>query len=146
MRKRGAELAIIKSNAQRKTMRSMAECSAFNPSWYPFLVGGTERGRPEGDWIWLDGTPLNNLSPLWSGNERTGNWKGKDEECAAVGLLSRNDILFYDVGCSDFPAPYFCSKSPKPKAKEKPPQHRRSWILETDARPLLRTSLMALLP
>ncbi|CAL9703239.1 unnamed protein product [Knipowitschia caucasica] len=71
-----------------------------------FWIGLTD-SQTEGEWLWCDGSPLNQSLAFWmrnSHNTEPDNWKEEDEEgenCAAIWehYPINNPLSWYDVSC-----------------------------------------------
>ncbi|XP_078061287.1 C-type lectin domain family 4 member E-like [Mustelus asterias] len=76
---------------------------------HQYLIGLTDRGN-EGNWSWVDGTPVS--SPRWWTNQPDN--PGGVENCGAIGKdSSDNTFGWNNVPCSsDFGFSYICEKRP----------------------------------
>ncbi|XP_075867986.1 C-type lectin domain family 4 member E-like isoform X3 [Nelusetta ayraudi] len=70
-----------------------------------FWIGLTD-AQTEGQWLWVDGSPLNKSLKFWNNNEPD-NWRERNrehgEDCAALGGISNyvNLANWYDQNCKD---------------------------------------------
>ncbi|XP_066537341.1 C-type lectin domain family 4 member D-like [Hoplias malabaricus] len=94
----GGHLVIVSSTEEQDFLKKSAPFSGEHFYW----VGLTD-AVTEGDWRWLDGTPLSATPPMWYSGQPD-NWKGKSgehpegEDCAAT-CLSSKSYLLYDKFC-----------------------------------------------
>uniref|UniRef100_A0AAV2K7U6 C-type lectin domain-containing protein n=1 Tax=Knipowitschia caucasica TaxID=637954 RepID=A0AAV2K7U6_KNICA len=99
----GGDLVQIKSRDEQDFL----EGRVSSPSCCDkFWIGLTD-SQTEGEWLWCDGSPLNQSLAFWtrdSHNTEPDNWKEEDEEgenCAAIWehYPINNPLSWYDVSC-----------------------------------------------
>ncbi|XP_066537301.1 C-type lectin domain family 4 member F-like [Hoplias malabaricus] len=96
----GGHLVIVSSTEEQEFLKKSAPIPDKNYYW----VGLTDVVK-EGDWRWLDGTPLSATPRMWS-SDQPDNWKGESgehlegEDCAAMALSSTSYLLL-DKFCDD---------------------------------------------
>ncbi|XP_066537308.1 asialoglycoprotein receptor 2-like [Hoplias malabaricus] len=98
----GGDLVIVSSTELQDFVNR--RILPFITGYHYYWVGLTDAVK-EGDWRWIDGTPLSTTSRMWS-SDQPDNWKGErgehpeGEDCAAMALRSTSYFLF-DKFCDD---------------------------------------------
>ncbi|XP_058850063.1 asialoglycoprotein receptor 2-like [Acipenser ruthenus] len=102
----GADLVIIKSEAEQRFLLNEAKAHAGNRYW----IGLTD-AVTEGAWLWVDGTPLNDKAKYWYGKEPD-DWKEDEDssgqDCADLLYMSDTLKVWSDQSCTQPPNRRIC--------------------------------------
>ena len=99
---RGLDLAVIKDAALQAELHPQLQALCPDP-WY--MIGGHEP-KNDGNWLWVDGTPLANTYTNWEPGRPD---NAGQQDCLIVWVRSGQQGLWDDTYCQDVkPWPFVC--------------------------------------
>uniref|UniRef100_A0A674NMR9 C-type lectin domain-containing protein n=1 Tax=Takifugu rubripes TaxID=31033 RepID=A0A674NMR9_TAKRU len=109
----GADLVKVSSKEEQKFLATTVAPMLANGN--RFWIGLTDSEK-EGQWLWMDGSPLEESLKFWVSPEPD-DWKKEDpkngEDCATLGERSGNEYCWYDKTCKH-PLRSICEKPGMP--------------------------------